>query len=251
MLDAHCHLDRFRDPHAVAAKSAGRGVFTVAVTDLPRHYRQGLQHARRLRRVRLALGLHPLAARFHSIEIGEFERLFSHTSFIGEVGLDFSSRGKATARRQLESFDRVARLLKTSPKFVSVHSRRAEGDLLAVLAQHKVTRVVFHWYTGTVRTLERVLSDGHFLSVNPAMVRSPTGRRIVKQIPLDRLLTETDGPYCRINDSPACPWHVELVEDYVAKLWGRAPTEVREQVWSNFASLCRHAQATLLGSAET
>ena len=234
MLDAHCHLDRFKDPQAVAAQSAGRGVFLVAVTNLPRHFREGLPYARQLRGVRLALGLHPLAAGLHSREMGEFERLFSQTSFIGEVGLDFSSRGKASARRQLESFNRVVRLLKVSPKFVSVHSRRAESDLLGVLAQHKVTGVVFHWYTGGVGTLDRVLRDGHFLSINPAMVRSPRGREIVKRIPPDRLLTETDGPYCRIDDSPAYPWHVELVENYVARLWKKTPAEVREQVWNNF-----------------
>ena len=62
---------------------------------------------------------------------------------MGEVGLDFSTEGKSTARRQeLESFERVY-LLGTSPKFVSVHSRRAETNLLDVLARHNVTGVVF------------------------------------------------------------------------------------------------------------
>ena len=239
MLDAHCHLDRFKDPQAVAAQAAGRGVFTVAVTDLPRHFREGLPHARQLRRVRLALGLHPLAASLHCREMGDFERMFCQTSFIGEIGLDFSSQGKASAQRQLESFDRVVRMLKTSPKFVSVHSRRAESELLGVLAQHKVTRVVFHWYTGAVGTVDRVLADGHFFSVNPAMIRSPSGRAIVKRIPPDRLLTETDGPYCRVNNSPVYPWHVELVESYVAKLWKRSIEEVREQVWSNFRRILK------------
>lgn len=234
MLDAHCHLDRFKDPQAIAARSAGRGVFVVAVTNLPRDFRNGLPHARRLRRVRLALGLHPLAAAFHENELAEFERLFSRTSFIGEVGLDFSPRGKASAQRQLESFERVVLLLKTSPKFVSVHSRGAENDLLGVLAQHGVTDVVFHWYTGTVGTLQRILTDGHFLSVNPAMIRSPRGRAIIGHIPPDRLLTETDGPYCRIDDGPAYPWHVDVVENYIAKLWKKSNAEVREQVWSNF-----------------
>ena len=246
MLDAHCHLDRFEDPQAVAAQSAGRGVFMVAVTNLPRDFRDGVPHVRRLRRVRLALGLHPLAAAFHNREMADFERLFSRTSFIGEVGLDFSFRGKASAQQQLESFDRVVRLLKTSPKFVSVHSRGAESELLAVLAQHSVTHVVFHWYTGTVGTLERVLGDGHFLSVNPAMIRSPRGRAIIKRLPPDRLLTETDGPYCRVDDNPVYPWHVELVESYIAKLWKTSTAEIREQVWNNFQGILQSRAIGLL-----
>lgn len=234
MLDSHCHLDRYKSARLVATEASGRGVFVVAMTNLPSHFREGLPHTRPLRRVRLALGLHPLAASYHRREIRDFEHLFPTTSFIGEVGLDFSNEGKGTANRQLESFDRIVRLLRGSRKFVSVHSRRAETDLLDILARHNVTGVVFHWYSGTVATLERILRDGHFLSINPAMIRSHRGEAIIRRIPCDRLLTETDGPYCRVNNAPAHPWHVKLVENYVSRLWKTSPTNVREQVWSNF-----------------
>ena len=237
MLDSHCHLDRYDNAQEVAAQSAGRGVFTIAVTNLPSHFRQGLPYARQLPKLRLALGLHPLAASQHEAEIGEFERCFPLTSFIGEVGLDFSPEGKATKDRQLESFYRVAQLVSSSPKFVSVHSRRAETELLDILTSHNVTGVVFHWYSGSLSVLERLISEGHLLSVNPAMIDSAKGREIIKRIPRDRLLTESDGPFVEIERVPIRPWHVELVEKHVAELWRVPVIEVRAQIWNNFTRL--------------
>src|SRR5215207_5842038 len=104
MLDSHCHLDRYEDAPAVAAEAARRGVFTIAVTNLPSHFRAGVPHVRRFAKVRLALGLHPLAAAEHAGELSDFEALFTTTSFVGEVGLDYSREGWATRQRQLETF---------------------------------------------------------------------------------------------------------------------------------------------------
>lgn len=237
MLDSHCHLDRFKNPETVAAQAAGRGVFIVAMTNLPSHFEAGLQHARQLKRVRLSLGLHPLAAADHAREIGAFERCLPSTTFVGEIGLDFSRHGKATAERQVESFRHVIRLVAGKAKVLSLHSRGAEAAVLDVLKEHGVTGAVFHWYTGSIRTLDEILQAGHLLSVNPAMISGERGRAVVRRIPRERLLTETDGPHVFVNEAPAMPWHVGLVEEFVAREWGSSQADVRRQVWANFTGI--------------
>ena len=234
MLDSHCHLDRYEDAQAVAAEAARRGVFTIAVTNLPSHFRAGVPHVRRFAKVRLALGLHPLVAADHAREISDFEALLSTTSFVGEVGLDYSQEGKATKARQLESMRHVARLIGHSPKVVSLHSRGAEGDVLSVLDQFRVKRAIFHWYSGSLTTLEAVIAAGHLLSVNPAMVKSGKGREIIAQIPRTQVLSETDGPYVNVGGVAAKPWDVALVEQYLAKVWNVPADQTRAQLWSNF-----------------
>lgn len=161
MLDSHCHLDRFPNPETVAAQAAARGVFVVAMTNLPSHFEVGLQHARQLKRVRLSLGLHPLAAADHAREVRGFERCLPSTTFVGEIGLDFSRYGKATAERQLESFRHVIRLVAGKAKFISLHSRGTEAAVLDVLKDHGIVGAVFHWYTGSLRTLDDILQAGH------------------------------------------------------------------------------------------
>ncbi|HEY3382627.1 MAG TPA: TatD family hydrolase [Vicinamibacterales bacterium] len=237
MLDSHCHLDRYRDARSVAEQAADKGVFTIAVTNLPSHFRAGLPHVRKLAKVRLALGLHPLAAAEHCGELADFEAYFATTSFIGEVGLDYSNEGRARRQRQLESFRFVAGLVGVTPKVVSLHSRGAEADVLAVLDQFGVKRAIFHWYSGTLKTLDDVITAGHLLSVNPAMIRSAKGREIIARIPRTQILSETDGPYVQVGGAPAMPWDVALVEKHLAKLWNLAVGQASAQMWSNFVAL--------------
>ena len=90
MLDTHCHIDLYPDPHAVAKEVERQGILTIAVTNLPSHFEMGQPHLRGFRRIRLALGLHPLMAEHHKKERSKFKQMLSRTSYIGEVGLDFS-----------------------------------------------------------------------------------------------------------------------------------------------------------------
>jgi TatD DNase family protein len=244
MLDSHCHLDRYRDATAVAAEAARKGVFTIAVTNLPSHFKAGLSHVRQLTRVRLALGLHPLAAVDHQRELADFEACFAVTSFIGEVGLDYSREGRGSKERQLESFRAVSRLIGASPKVVSLHSRGAEEDVLDILEQHTVKHAIFHWYSGSLGTLEDIIRAGHLLSLNPAMIRSAKGREIIARVPRTQILTETDGPYVQVAGQPAKPWDVRLVEEYLARVWELPVAETRALLWSNFTHVLSFVKAT-------
>jgi len=241
MLDSHCHLDRYPDPQSVATKANDEGVFVVAVTNLPTHFEIGVPHVAKFSRVRLALGLHPLAADFHRTERPHFERLFGKTSFVGEVGLDFSREGKATAAIQMQSFRIVAKLLSTQPKFVTLHSRGAEHDTIAVLREFGVSRAVFHWYSGPLNLIDDALADGHYFSVNPAMTKSAKGRKIIARLPRERLLTETDGPYVKIGGSPAEPGSVAVVQQFLSSAWNVTSIKAGRIVWENFRRLLTDA----------
>lgn len=237
MLDAHCHLDRYSDAKAVAQRANREGVFVIAVTNLPSHFEIGAPHVAKLSRVRLALGLHPLAADRHEAEKQLFEQLFDATSFIGEVGLDFSREGKNSADVQTRSFHLVATLLSEHPKFVTLHSRGAERETLAVLKEYRISSAVFHWYSGPLNVIEDALADGHYFSVNPAMIESEKGRSIISRLPRDRVLTETDGPYVKHLDKPAEPGAVRAVEGFLSNAWQVTPAEASRRVWSNFRRL--------------
>ena len=196
-----------------------------------------MPHVRQFARVRLALGLHPLAAAEHGREIADFEACVPTTSFIGEVGLDYSREGLASKQRQMESFRVVARLVGASPRVVSLHSRGAEEDVLSVLDHFGVKRAIFHWYSGSLKTLEEVIRAGHLLSINPAMTRSAKGRAVISRIPRTQVLSETDGPYVQIAGAPAMPWDVALVEQYLGRVWEVPTDQTRRQLWSNFVDL--------------
>ena len=237
MLDAHCHVDLYSEPAAVADRAAASGAFTIMVTNLPSAYDRSRPHIESRPRIRLALGLHPLLAAQHRSERDLFKARAAAASFIGEVGLDFSQEGKGTADLQVESFEFVLQTVSGLPKFISIHSRRAEAQVVEMLRAAKRTSAVFHWYSGPIGVLRQAITDGHYFSVNPAMLNSDNGRRIVSAVPQDRLLTETDGPFVTIAGRPAEPSDIRLVEEGIARIWKVTPADVRFRVAQNFRSI--------------
>jgi TatD DNase family protein len=240
MLDAHCHIDLYPDPSRIAIDAENAGVFTVFVTNLPSAFEAAYPHIQRFKRVRLALGLHPLRADMHTEgELARFKTLAGATSFIGEVGLDFSGDGVATRDRQVASFRFALRSLKGEPKFVTIHSRQAEVSVLEVLAQEYRHPVVFHWYTGTQKSLDLAIEQGHFFSINPAMTWSKKGKATIARIPPERTLTESDGPFIKVGARTIVPADIQLVEDALAEVWRTDPSAVRSAVADNFRRLMK------------
>lgn len=238
MLDAHCHLDLYPDPSQTALNAESSGVFVVCVTNTPSAFLAARPHVRRFKKVRLALGLHPLSAELHTDdELSQFRRLVSDTSYIGEVGLDFSREGRETRNKQLNSFQFALRCLNNEPKFVTIHSRQAESAVLELLQNEYRHPVVFHWYSGPLKTLESAVQAGHFFSINPAMVRGAKGRDAIAQIPRERLLTESDGPFINMVSRTIEPTDVQSVEEALATIWGVSAFAVRSAVQTNFQRL--------------
>lgn len=237
MIDAHCHLDAYHDPLHMANGVDQAGILTVAVTDSPSAFERAYQHVRSLRSIRLALGLHPLLGPRHERERVSFAQHLTRTSYVGEVGLDFSPAGLPSRDEQVKSFRHVLGLVKTHPKFVSLHSRRAESAVLDLLEEFFVGPAVFHWYSGSLSQLDRLLGLGHACSVNRAMVRSDRGRRIIERLPMDRVLTETDGPYITVQGHVISPGDVEAVLIFLARTWGISMDQARRQIRRNLRSL--------------
>jgi len=237
MIDTHCHVDLYPDPSAVAKAAIAAGVSTIVVTNLPSAYRRAYPFITGVKQLRLALGLHPLVAQHHKAERASFKELVDQTFYIGEVGLDFSPQGYATRDIQLASFQFVLDTLQGKPKFITLHSRRAEAAVLELLQRAGRSPVVFHWYSGPLTVMQSALEQGHYFSINPAMTLSPNGQKVIKNLPIDRVLTESDGPFVSIDNRPAVPSDVACVEAYLAQHWQNNIKEVQRQVLENFRSL--------------
>lgn len=239
MIDTHCHIDLYPRPTDVADRADRAGVLTVIVTNLPSAFDRAYAHVRQFKNMRLAVGLHPLAAREHVSERRRFTELVDKTSYIGEVGLDFSREGVETKDIQMESFRFVLRTLRGKQKFITLHSRRAEAEVLDILEDEGQAPVVFHWYSGSLVNLKRALDLGHFFSVNPAMFDSPNGRKIIASLPKERVLTESDGPFVKVRGRAAVPADVGLAEEGLASLWKLEKREVTAKIRGNFMELTR------------
>lgn len=237
MLDTHCHIDLYPNPHAIVKAIEKQKILTIAVTNLPSHFEMGQPHLRGFQQIRPALGLHPLMAECHERERKKFEQTFAQTSYIGEIGLDFSKEGRNTKDIQIESLRFVFEQIQDRPRFVSLHSRGAESKVLELLKEFNIQGAVFHWYSGSLTVLDQIVQSGHYFSINPAMIRSKKGRNIINRIPLDRVLTESDGPHIQFRNQPVHPSNIRGVLEVLCDIWGISFQEADGQVWSNFMKL--------------
>lgn len=239
MIDLHCHLDLYPDPLSVIKATGERDIYVLSVTTTPRAFPTMRRMTKGLPRVRLGLGLHPeLVAQRHA-EVDLFPTMLGETDYVGEIGLDGSPPHKDSLALQEKTFRKILGYCADyGGRILSLHSRGAASRVLDCLEDLPGAGTpIFHWFSGTSKELERAVSLGAWFSVGPAMLRSEKGRRLISGMPLDKVLTETDGPFARNGDVPLYPWDVADAEVQLAELWGTAADTVKSRLKSNLRVL--------------
>lgn len=228
MIDTHCHFDMMPNPEAYISQKEEDGNVVIGMTNLPSHFQIGQPHVRRYKHIRIALGFHPLLAAEKQNELPLFKKLVEQTSYIGEIGLDFSKVGFATKKEQIQVLEEVLATLHGKKKIISIHSRRAEKELLWLLEDYNIENVIFHWYSGPVGLIPAILERGYYFSVNEAMCSSSNGLAIIRKIPRERLLTETDAPYNSLCDIKKVLGHLDMTEQDIYNNFNKLLESLKE-----------------------
>ncbi len=220
---------------------------TLAVTTTPRAWPRNRELAAEAQHVRVALGLHPQLVAEREAEFAIFERHLAEARYVGEVGLDAGPRFYASFAAQERVFERILRACaEQGGKILTVHSVRATSKVLGHIERALPTnrgRVVLHWFTGTAAEARRAAALGCYFSINTEMLRSPKHRKLVGELPADRLLTETDGPFIERNGRPARPRDVANTVAELASLRDEPVDQMARRVLTNLSSLLRDQPA--------
>jgi TatD DNase family protein len=242
-VDLHVHLDLYEDHAALIGECDRAEVATLAVTTTPKAWRRNRQLAQGSRHVRVALGLHPQLVAERASELALFEHLLPEARYVGEVGLDAGPRFYRSFAEQERVFERILQLCaEQGGKILTVHSVRAVGKVLGHIERHLPPsrgRVVLHWFTGTASEARRATELGCYFSINAGMLTSPKHRDLVAKLPVDRLLTETDGPFVERDGRPARPSDVAGTVADLAALRGVSVAEMAQVVVRNLGALAR------------
>lgn len=231
LTDTHVHLDDPRydsDRDAVIARAREAGVDTLITVscDLATS-RAAVELAERYPFVYAAIGVHPHEVR----QIGdgwydELRRLAQHPKVVayGEIGLDYHYN-YSPPKLQRERFREQILLARELRLPIIVHTRDAQADTIAILREEGAhdTGGVFHCFTGDARLAKEGLDLGFYLSISGVVTfRSAEDlREIVRTLPMERLLIETDCPYLTpvpYRGKRNEPAYVRLVADTIASL---------------------------------
>lgn len=241
LVDLHCHVDLYPDHEAVIAESDGERVHTLAVTTTPKAWPRNRELAARSQYVRVALGLHPQLVAERAGELGLWEQYLDDARYVGEVGLDAGPRFFRSLDLQRQVFTRVLQsCAERGGKVLTVHSVRAARAVLDLIEAHLPPnrgRVVLHWFTGTASEARRAVDLGCYFSINAEMLRSDRHRGLVERLPLDRLLTETDGPFTKVDGRVARPRDVAHTVSALAQVRRTQPPAMAAAITANLKTL--------------
>ena len=240
MIDLHCHVDLYENPQAVLERADASGIYVLSVTTTPKAWCGTNNLGKKYKRVRTSLGLHPQLVEDRYQELSLFERLLPEVQYVGEIGLDKGRHYKATFDRQEIVFTRILEMCsKSGGKILSIHSTYAVNEVLDHLERFpQAGPPIMHWFTGSLSQLQRAVALGCWFSVGPKMILSKKGRDIVLNIPLDKLLLETDGPFTKSKEGkPFEPIDtLDLIDDLSALLRINK-AELRSKIINNFKDL--------------
>jgi TatD DNase family protein len=230
-FDFHCHVDLYPDPPKIIQKCEEDMAFTLAVTTTPKAWKQNCEWTKNCKYVQPALGLHPelVGERFDELDL--LVKYLPEAKFIGETGLDGGSRYKTSFELQKKVFSKILDVVYSfsEKRVLSIHSREAAKDVintLSLYAHQTNVLYILHWFTGTISEVEKALELNCYFSINHKMINSEKGRALVKRIPLNRILTETDGPFTSTSNKIIYPTDTINFSKSIASIKSMSPEEV-------------------------
>ncbi len=249
LIDSHCHLDfpsLAEDREGVIARARAAGIKRmVNIGTTKRDYPAIRATAKNITEVFCTFGIHPN----HTHEEGETvteEEIIAETAAlktigIGETGLDFYYK-YAPREVQEESFRRHIRAAQKTKLPLVIHSRDAELDTIRVLKEEGAVTGVLHCFSSGRVLAEEGVKIGLYVSLSGIITfkKSQELRDIVRDVPLDRLLVETDSPYLApepYRGKPCEPSYVVKTAQMLADVKGVSFDEISRITTENFFRL--------------
>ncbi|QIF44490.1 Qat anti-phage system TatD family nuclease QatD [Aeromonas veronii] len=228
-MDFHCHLDLYPNARDVCSQAAKKNEFTWLVTTSPRAFAATSEILGGYTNVLITPGLHPEIVHDRYGELDNLLEQIKHVCAVGEVGLDGSKRFQHSYETQCKVFSAVVSLCASvGGRVLSIHSRQAVRDVLSILRAHPgFGTAVLHWFTGTSAELKAASDMGCWFSIGPAAFNSASGKALVKKLPRERVVPESDGPFAKVNGATVMPWCSDQTAELLAQAWDLPLDEVR------------------------
>ncbi len=242
LLDAHTHLDSYApaELEMVLAEIAAQRVLTVAVAMNQASYAQTCTIASRSPLILPCFGIHPWEAHRYTEDIEALQPSIVASPMLGEIGLDYLWDDDPThypAQRTLFSY--FLQQASLQDKIVNLHTTGAEHDVVELLKHFAVRRAIVHWYSGPHDAFGALVAYGCWFTFGVETPRSTVIQTFARAVPLDRILTETDGPEGLrwLSGEIGMPHHLLDVLTTLANLRRLAVAELQAIIADNWRRL--------------
>ena len=252
LVDSHCHLnmmpfDKYQqDVDGIVAEAMTAGVGRILCvgtnTETSRH---AIDIAKQYPNVFASVGVHPSDEPEPNFDAAELKRWADHSKVkaLGETGLDYhyNDSGLDAMRERFRLHIQVAREIQ---KPIIIHTRAAQEDTINIMHEEHAEECggVMHCFTESIEMAQEAMDMGFYISFSGIITfkNAKELQEVVKQVPLESMLIETDAPYLTpvpFRGKPNKPEYVRYVAEKVAELKGLDYESVVEVTGNNFSKL--------------
>ena len=251
IVDSHCHLIHEKNTLSVEKiiqKAKKNDVTTLLnITTKQDEFVRSIQLTEKYNAIYTSIGIHPHdSSQMNQKVFNKILELCNHEKVIGigETGLDYYYNN-SLREEQINSFKMHIDIAQRNNLPLIIHMRNAEDDMLEIIRKKYEENPflgLIHCFTGSNNFLQKLLPLGFYFSISGVITfkNSNDLRETVKNVPLDRLLIETDSPYLtpvphrgKTND----PSYIIHTLEYLAKLFNLKPHEIQSATTNNFKNL--------------
>ena len=219
MIDTHAHLSsRFSEE----IKIEGLDYVILAASCL-QDSKDNLELSKINKKLMPAIGIHPQEI---NDDFATLEKLFDdRVVAIGECGLEFTDEVNETdKKKQIELFRKQIVMSQNVSRPLIVHSREASDEMLQILGEYENLRGVIHCYSGGKKRIKKYLDlpGEWYFGIDGNLTYEVGLEEVVKNIPKDKLILETDSPYLTpvpFRGQKNCPEYIKYVYQKVSEIW--------------------------------
>ncbi len=248
LVDAHCHLARRELQSRVdeLIKEALENNVKIMIVSVQNEVelRYGLElHKRYPLSVFLTVGQDLTDFTIDMLsKIGKhLDRLIKEKTVvgIGEIGLDYGKVKDPVLRNIAKSiFEKWLELAKKLDIPVVIHSRKAHREVIEILKSFGLKKIILHAFAGGIESARKAIEEGFYFSIPPSLLHSKQKQKLVRELPLDRVLLESDCPELGPEfGKESRPVHVRLVAKKISEIIGVPEDEVIAQTTRNALTL--------------
>jgi len=255
LVDSHCHLNfpDFKgdlDGIIANAQDNGVGVMQTICTKIS-EFPEVISVAEKYENIYASVGVHPHEADKEKTSVDELIKLADHPKVIGigETGLDYYYEHSKRSAQQ-ESFLSHIEAARQSGLGLIVHSRDADEDTINILQKEMKKgpfNALIHCFSSSKELAEKSIDLGMYISISGIITfkKSEELREIVKDLPLERLLVETDAPYLApipYRGKRNEPAYTRYTAELIADIKNVSYESVAEITTNNFFTLFNKAK---------
>jgi len=232
MIDTHAHLE---DTLCDIDKGIDKIILAASnVADSKNNLILGDKYPEK---ILVSVGIHPMESQDSPVELEKIvEENYKKIGAIGECGLDFS--GEFDQERQIIVFKKQIELAQKYKLPLIIHARKAVDEVVEILKEYKNISGVFHCYAGGNKRIKKILDLGPnwYFGIDGNLTYEIGLEEVVKNIPKDRIILETDSPYLTpvpFKGEINSPKNVEYIYKKVSEIWEMSFEETEKIIDEN------------------